>query len=900
MKELLGRMWEALPKKRSSLIHKGDNMKNIKMSLTLMILSISVILSLVFPVMNLANTPGSDIRTRVDRAVLSEIQSNGSASYWINFHKHADLSEAYEMEWSERGWYVYEKLSELASASQAEVVDYLTSNGIPHTTFWIKNTIYVQNSGIRTIDDLLRFREVANIEASRDYVLIEPVERAPADRQNTRTIQPNLTRIKADQVWASGIDGSNLIVANIDSGVRYTHETLVNQYRGNLGGGVFVHNHNWYDPHRLDPDVYIYFDYPNDPDGHGTHVMGTSVGDGGGNLIGVAPGADWIACRGCYESTCFDFALLACGQFMIAPTSVVGTRPNPDSRPHVVNNSWGGGDSYNDWYQEVVNHWHAAGIYPVFANGNEGSKLGNVGNPARYGNVTGVGATTQSTGELAIYSSWGPTENPDTINPTLGYSYMKPQVVAPGSGILSAGKDDDSNYVVMEGTSMAAPHVTGLVALMWQAGPCLVGNYAVTENLMEHSAWPIHYYDGSPDTSLYPNYATGWGEIDALAATQAARGYCADGGLIGVVTDEQSGLPIQGARIEISNPAGFNLRHYTDASGGYNGIVAAGTYNLTASKYGYYPKTISAVDVPSGKTAITNFQLQRRPTITVTGVVYDRGVMGGFAHGNPISAEVNFVATGFSQQAHANSSNGRYQASLHLGEAYTVSVSSEGYDTYIGSFIPNSNPYFMDFYLYVALPACSAPGYAYQGGSLIELFETGQLPSGWENVDYLGNQQVWVFDNPSGMPNYAGQGGFTVLNSGWYSFLYGPGQKQDAGMRTESLNLTDVHNMDVKLQFDTDFWRVNPGNEVASIRVSKNDGVSWTTVWTQEDHLWFTSVELNLTQYAAGAEAFKVEFRYTGTDGGWWQIDNVYITVGRCMPVGYSRIEIFLPMILNK
>jgi subtilisin family serine protease len=874
-------------------------MKNQKSILIIVFLSFSFLFILATPRVNLANVPNADDRIRVDREVLSEIQSSGSASYWINFLNEADLSAAYGMEWSDRGWFVYEKLTEVAFASQADVIEYLTINGIPHQPFWIKNAIYVENSGSQTINDLLNFREIKNIEFSREYSLIEPIESKPATRDVIRAIEPNLTRIKADQVWASGIDGSNLIIANIDTGVRYTHETLINQYRGNLGSGSFVHNHNWYDPHRLNPAEFDYYDYPADSNGHGTHVMGTSVGDGGGNQIGVAPGADWIACRGCYTDACYDFALLACGQFMVAPTSVDGTNPDPDSRPHVVNNSWGGGGNYNNWYQQVVDNWHAAGIFPVFANGNSGNYLGFVGNPARYGNVTGVGATTQSTGDLAVFSSWGPTDNPDTINPTLGYEYMKPQVVAPGQGILSAVPWSNSSYEYFSGTSMATPHVTGLVALMWQAGPCLIGNYAVTENLMEHTAWPIELNDGSPGTGLYPNFATGWGEIDALAAIQAARGYCADSSLNGVVTDEISGASIHGASVEISNPGGYNLRHYTNASGVYNNSVEAGAYQLTASKYGYFSKTASGVAVLPGQSVSTNFQLQSRPTISVAGVVYDGGVFGGGVHGHPLSATLSFVASGFSQTINTNSSTGEYQINLYQGVTYNVSISSEGYDTFVGTMIPDSNPYSMDFYLYVTLPACLARGYAYEGGSLLERFEVGYLPSSWANIDYFGNSQVWTFDNPAGWPNFPGHGGFADLNSNYFYNLFGPGQVQVAGLRTRPLNLSDALNMDIFLMFNTDFWLFNPGYETATIRVSRNGGNTWTTVWTEDDDLWFASVMLDLTTFAAGADAFMVEFRYSGTDGGSWQVDDVHITVGECVPVEFSNTEIFLPLVVK-
>jgi hypothetical protein len=250
----------------------------------------------------------------------------------------------------------------------------------------------------------------------------------------------------------------------------------------------------------------------------------------------MAPGAQWIACDACGTSDCPDEAILTCVQWIVAPYPIGDPdSPNPDARPHVVNNSWGDcGTSYDDWLQGVVDSWHAAGIYPVFSNGNSSNcdypsppGCNTVTNPARYGNVTGVGSTGRSDGQYATHSNWGPTDNPDTINPR-GYPNLKPQVLAPGVSIRSSVNWSDTAYGYSSGTSMSAPHVAGLIALMWQAAPCLVGDYAATETLVEQTATPLPYSSncGGEGPGDVPNHATGWGEIDGLAAVQAAQEYC--------------------------------------------------------------------------------------------------------------------------------------------------------------------------------------------------------------------------------------------------------------------------------------------------------------------------------------------------------------------------------------
>ena len=184
----------------------------------------------------------------------------------------------------------------------------------------------------------------------------------------------------------------------------------------------------------------------------------------------------------------------------------------------------------------MVDSWRAAGIYPVFSNGNSSNcgyssppACGTVGNPARYGNVTGVGATGQSNGAYATFSNRGPTDNVDTENGG-AFPTIKPQVAAPGSNIRSSVNTSDTAYEGgWSGTSMAAPHVTGLTALIFQAGACLKGNFTATENIIQQSAAIASGVPGAcsgEGPGQVPNQSTGWGEIRALAAVQLALTSC--------------------------------------------------------------------------------------------------------------------------------------------------------------------------------------------------------------------------------------------------------------------------------------------------------------------------------------------------------------------------------------
>ena len=578
--------------------------------------SVLIIILMVFSTFTPAKVTAQSVEPEqevsVDQAVLDEMQTKGSASYWVQFKNEVDLSPAYTMNWSDRGWFVYQTLKKQAELSQSQAQKYLLSSKVEHKSFWINNSILVTSSTNAVLNDIIKLDGVERIEARKSYMLYEPDKSAAVQDNGLNAIEPNLTHVNADDVWATGIDGAGLVVANIDTGVRYSHQALVGQYRGN-NGGTFDHNYNWFNPDDLGDDV------PRDGHGHGTHTMGTMVGDdGGSNQIGIAPGAEWMACAGCPDGGCTDSALLGCAEFVAAPTDLTGNNANPDLRPNAVNNSWGDcGQTYDNWFAGVIDAWHAVGTYPIFSNGNASNcgyssppGLNTVGNPARSGNVTGVGSSGEQNGQYASHSNWGPTDNLDTVNPVEGFAMMKPQVLAPGVSIRSSVPGSDTAYEDgWSGTSMSAPHVTGLVALIWQAAPCLVGQYAATETLIEGTAVDMTYNDGSPLTpDDFPNFATGWGEIDALAAVNQASGMCAMGTLQGTVTSDGT-TPLEGVMIFADNGAGFTKKIYSMADGTFSTGLTDGTYTLTATKYGYEAQTVSGVVIVEDETTIQNFTM---------------------------------------------------------------------------------------------------------------------------------------------------------------------------------------------------------------------------------------------------------------------------------------------------
>jgi len=654
----------------------------------------------------------------IDSALLMKSMESDSLDYMIIFEEQADLTPAFSMPWEERGQFVYEALTTHAEQTQADVVGFLDQNDVSYKSFWIQNVIAVESSTSTTLKGLLDYYEIEALTTVPQILLEEPIIDPTAKSiLETPTVTQNLVHIRADEVWAEGMTGTGMVVGSIDTGVRFTHEALVSGYRGNLGSSAFEHDHNWWDAVNGEP-------VPYDDQGHGSHTTGIMVGeDAEGNIVGAAPGAEWIACKAISASgSGLGWDFLECGQFMLAPWDSNRQNANPDLRPQVVNNSWGScGQTYIDWFEDTIDAWQAAGIYPVFSNGNAGNcgygsppGLNTVGNPARSYHVTSVGSTGTADGIYANHSNWGPTDSEDTLNPS-DYPWIKPQVVAPGVGIRSAVASGDGDYGNWGGTSMSAPHVSGLVALMWEAGDCLIGDYASTETLIQESAVPIPYATGNGDEGPgnVPNHATGWGEIDALDAVRNAQAFCGTA-LKGGVYDALTGQSIRGAVLEAAaeGESGEQIRDETDENGQYRLLLKDDeNYTITVTAEGFYPVSESGISAPVGENAASkDFHLTPDDTlVTVSGVVTD-----GSGHGYPLYANILIQSEQFQTQVYTNPFDGTFKVVLHQNMSYELTISPliPGYQTVADPGVLFTSSSATRDYAIAVDENCDAPGYA--------------------------------------------------------------------------------------------------------------------------------------------------------------------------------------------
>jgi len=477
-----------------------------------------------------------DLRAKVDPWVL-DTSARGETSFLVVLREQADLRGARHLPTkAEKGAFVFDALSSAAARTQAPVRAFLEARGVAYRAYWVVNMLEVRGDralveALAARDDV--FRVSANPAVRLRGPVGAPVPDAPAQ---PATIEWGVAKVHAPQVWALGFNGQGVVVAGEDTGYDWTHPALKGKYRG-WNGSSADHNYNWHDSIHSGGGVCgADAQAPCDDDIHGTHTMGTMVGDdGAGNQVGVAPGAKWIGCRNMNQGVGSPATYSECFQWMIAPTNLANQNPDPSKAPHVINNSWGcpasEGCTDPTVLQAVVEAVRAAGIEPVVSAGNAGSACSTVEDPAAiYDASFSIGAT-DSSDTIAGFSSRGPV----TVD---GSNRLKPDISAPGVDVRSSVPG--GGYASLSGTSMAGPHVVGVVALALSASPALQGDPDSIETLLTSSAVPRtsgEVCGGIPGSQI-PNNTYGWGRIDAQSAfntdVAAAQTDSPDPTLVGV------------------------------------------------------------------------------------------------------------------------------------------------------------------------------------------------------------------------------------------------------------------------------------------------------------------------------------------------------------------------------
>jgi len=367
--------------------------------------------------------------------------------------------------------------------------------------------------------------------------------------------QWGMITVQATQAWDVTTGSPSINIAILDTGVDLDHPDLADK---------IVDNKNFSSSNTTD-DVY----------GHGTHVAGIAAAITN-NGIGVAGLG--------YAATIMNVKVLGdtgSGTYSSVASGIIWAA---DNGADVINLSLGG-TSESQTLQDAVNYAWSRGVVVVAAAGNNGKS--DLFYPAGYANCIAV-AATDANGEKPLWSNYG-----DWVD-----------VAAPGREIYSTFKDGSYGY--KSGTSMAAPHVSGLAALVFTTVSDTNGDGKLNDEVRSRIEATCDDIGVS---------GIGYGRINAARAVGGVA--VLPGTISGQVTDAGDGSPVSGVRVSDGTRSGF-----TDPAGKYTiDGVPPGDYHVVASKEGYQSSSLT-VTVLSGGTAIADFSLDEVIVPgTITGTV---------------------------------------------------------------------------------------------------------------------------------------------------------------------------------------------------------------------------------------------------------------------------------------
>ena len=520
----------------------------------------------------------------------------------------------------------------IASISQKSLTDHISnlrkkSSDIKEViSLWINNSMIIKAKG-SFIKSLTQRDDLERLDLDAEIKLFDPILRSVEKGINSDDFTYGLKKVQAAKVWNElGINGTGVTVGVLDTGIDTEHETLVGR---TIATKDFVSSYE--------------DNTPNDGHGHGTHCSGTIGGtNSGGKHIGVAPGVKFVVGKIFGDGGSTSVAAIMNGMQWI--TDPDGNAETNDF-PRVISNSWGG--PLNDRWQDIINTWRSMGIIPVFAAGNSGPRPGTVGAPGAYKEVISIGAT-DSQDKIARFSSRGPVNYG-------GETYIKPDVSAPGVDVYSA--KPGGGFQNMSGTSMATPHVAGVVALMLQADPQIDAERV--REILEETALELGEAGKDP---IY-----GAGRVNAFDAVSLVL----TGGKASVSVD--SGDQVATIKVMPGN------KTYQTNNGSAMVSLPAGTYQFTISAFGYFSQTVE-VEVVAGETAQVNATLEQAPSFTISFETRD---------GNGIAQNSNIAFVG--APIEGGSTNGGTLELTAPGGDYTVEVKTLGFQSTQVSFSVNAN-----------------------------------------------------------------------------------------------------------------------------------------------------------------------------------------------------------------
>jgi len=370
-----------------------------------------------------------------------------------------------------RAFTVITTLQNKAQSSQQNLINYFEERYAQrevfgYKSFWIANMILIEAKS-SVFYELMNSMEVAQMDLDAELKLDKPTV-VEHNVESTESVEPGVKIINADKLWAMGITGQGRLVMGIDTGVDPTHPAINHKWRGN----TVPASQAWFDPGGGSTT-------PNDCDGHGTHTIGTMAGRSTttADTVGVAIDAQWIAAKTICSSPHTSNSVAAF-QWAMNPD---GNPSTITDMPDAIGNSWYDPNVSNECtgiYKTTLDAVEASGIAVVFSAGNSGPSASTITKPKNIsttevnvfaiGAIDGVQYLGGNNNPIASFSSRGPSVCGGT-----GSFLIKPEVSAPGNNVRSSYPG--GGYSTLSGTSMAAPHVVGAIALLKQYAPTLTG-----------------------------------------------------------------------------------------------------------------------------------------------------------------------------------------------------------------------------------------------------------------------------------------------------------------------------------------------------------------------------------------------------------------------------------------
>ena len=442
-------------------------------------------------------TGGTEKMTFEVRNAIQAAQANDLISVIVTLKDQANLSNiTTRLNRTDRINSVVRALQLKADTSQRDIRSLVETRRVEGkvtdvTYFWIFNGLAVSATP-DVIQELAARPEVLRITPN-ESIQAPPLLPSQQGQIGVSSVQANLALLNIPALWDLGYRGEGIVVANMDTGVDINHPDLGPKWRGGTN--------SWFDPYGQHPTTPT--DIASGSSGHGTQTMGILVGgEDGGVAYGVAPEAKWIAVKIFKDNGSATADGIHDGfQWLLDPDGNSGT---PDA-PHVVNNSWIAALGCNLEFQLDLQALRAIGILPVFAAGNYGPTSSTSTSPANYPEAFAVGAINNSS-IIKSDSSRGPRPTPP---PNCNDGTVFPEVVAPGVSIHTT--DRFGFYTNSSGTSFAAPHVAGGLALLLNSYPSLT--VTEQENALLNSTVDLG--------AIGPDNTYGQGRIDMFAALES-------------------------------------------------------------------------------------------------------------------------------------------------------------------------------------------------------------------------------------------------------------------------------------------------------------------------------------------------------------------------------------------